>query len=202
MNTFSARLVGGESENEGRVEIYRYRYGWGTICDDDWDDSDAQVVCGVLGFDWGIAYGGAVFGEGVGRIFMDDVRCEGNETSLWDCRRSVWDRSDCGHYEDAGVMCDTYLLSHWGLSNIADNWWTSSNGNIFRVTGPLWGESTGHRWIPLTKVSDTELWCVIWSAPEQTVEQTIKTPVIWDAIALIVTSLKWICLGLKGYICF
>ena len=28
---------------------------------------------------------------------------------------------------------------------------TSSNGNSFRVTGPLWGESTGHRWIPLTK---------------------------------------------------
>ena len=27
---------------------------------------------------------------------------------------------------------------------------TSSNGNGFRVTGPLWGESTGHRWIPLT----------------------------------------------------
>ena len=33
---------------------------------------------------------------------------------------------------------------------------TSSNGNIFRVTGPLWGESTGHRWIPITKVSDAE----------------------------------------------
>ena len=28
---------------------------------------------------------------------------------------------------------------------------TSSNGNIFRVTGPLWGESTGDRWISLTK---------------------------------------------------
>ena len=25
---------------------------------------------------------------------------------------------------------------------------TSSNGNIFRFTGPLWGESTGHQWIP------------------------------------------------------
>ena len=25
---------------------------------------------------------------------------------------------------------------------------TSLNGNIFRITGPLWGESTGHRWIP------------------------------------------------------
>ena len=29
---------------------------------------------------------------------------------------------------------------------------TSSNGNIFHVTGLLWGESTGHRWIPLTKL--------------------------------------------------
>ena len=36
---------------------------------------------------------------------------------------------------------------------------TSSNENIFRVTGPLWGESTGHRWIPFTKSSDAELWC-------------------------------------------
>ena len=35
---------------------------------------------------------------------------------------------------------------------------TSSNGNIFRVTGPLCGEFTGHRWIPLTKASDAELW--------------------------------------------
>ena len=47
---------------------------------------------------------------------------------------------------------------------------TSSNGNIFRVTGPLWGEFTGHRWIPRTKSNDAELWCFLWSTPEQTVE--------------------------------
>ena len=35
---------------------------------------------------------------------------------------------------------------------------TSSNGNIFRVTGLLCGEFTGPRWIPCTKASDTELW--------------------------------------------
>ena len=35
---------------------------------------------------------------------------------------------------------------------------TSSNGNIFRVTGPLCGEFTGHRWIPSTKASDAEPW--------------------------------------------
>ena len=34
---------------------------------------------------------------------------------------------------------------------------TSSNGNIFRVTDPLCGEFTGHRWIPRKKASDAEL---------------------------------------------
>ena len=43
---------------------------------------------------------------------------------------------------------------------------TSSNGNIFRVTGHLCGEFTGPRWIPLTKASDAELWYFLWSAPE------------------------------------
>ena len=42
---------------------------------------------------------------------------------------------------------------------------TSSNGNIVRVTGSLCGKFTGHRWIPLTKASDAELWCFLWSAP-------------------------------------
>ena len=38
---------------------------------------------------------------------------------------------------------------------------TSSNGNIFRVTGHLCGEFTGPRWIPHTKASDAELWCFL-----------------------------------------
>ena len=42
---------------------------------------------------------------------------------------------------------------------------TSSNGNIFRITGPLCREFIGHRWIPLTKASDAELWCFLWSVP-------------------------------------
>ena len=35
---------------------------------------------------------------------------------------------------------------------------TSSNGNICRVTAPLYGEFTVHRWIPLTRAGDAELW--------------------------------------------
>ena len=41
--------------------------------------------------------------------------------------------------------------------NFTNNMVTTSSENIFRITGPLLGESTGDRWIPLTKVSDTEL---------------------------------------------
>ena len=47
---------------------------------------------------------------------------------------------------------------------------TSSNGHIFRVTGNLCGDFTGHRWIPRTNASDAELWCFLWSAPEWTVD--------------------------------
>ena len=53
-----------------------------------------------------------------------------------------------------------------GISNNSSPMMTSSNGNIFRVTGHLCGEFTGPRWIPHTKASDAELWCFLWSASE------------------------------------
>ena len=41
---------------------------------------------------------------------------------------------------------------------------TSQSENNFRITGPLCGKFTGHRWIPLTKGSHEELWSFLWSA--------------------------------------
>ena len=66
---------------------------------------------------------------------------------------------------------------------------TSSNQNVFRVTGPFCGEFTGHRWIQRTKASDAERWCFFFFAPEYTVEWKIVKLVIWNAIAPIMTSL-------------
>ena len=61
----------------------------------------------------------------------------------------------------------------WGMSAGNHCWghcsgimMTSSNGNIFGVTGHLCGEFTGPRWIPRTKASDAERWYFLWSAPE------------------------------------
>ena len=61
----------------------------------------------------------------------------------------------------------TKCVAH-GTVNAKRTIMTSSNGNIFRITIPFWGESIGHRWIPLIKASDTELCCFLWSLPEQT----------------------------------
>ena len=64
-----------------------------------------------------------------------------------------------------------------------------SSMEAFPPYWPMLGESTGHRWITLTKASDAMFWCFIWSKPEEPVEQSIKTQVIWNAIALIMKSL-------------
>ena len=45
----------------------------------------------------------------------------------------------------------------WSVSHMM----TSSNGSISSVTSPLCGEFTGHRWSPLTKTGDAELWCFL-----------------------------------------
>ncbi|XP_022110488.1 neurotrypsin-like [Acanthaster planci] len=102
---FQVRLVGGTFPYEGRVEI-SYNGQWGTVCDDSWDYKDADVVCQQLGFHTAEAIATtAYFGEGSGPILLDDVACEGNETSIVNCPHSGIGEHNCKHSEDAGVRC-------------------------------------------------------------------------------------------------
>ena len=64
------------------------------------------------------------------------------------------------------TICFQLAFSCSRVNFLGKSMMTSSNGNIFRVTGPLCGEFTGDRWIPRSKASDAGLWCFPWSAPE------------------------------------
>uniref|UniRef100_A0A8C6WR36 SRCR domain-containing protein n=1 Tax=Neogobius melanostomus TaxID=47308 RepID=A0A8C6WR36_9GOBI len=93
---------GGNSSCSGRVEIF-HRGQWGTVCDDDWDVLDAQVVCRQLGC---AALQNAAFGQGTGRIWLDNVRCFGFEPSITDCGHNGFGNHNCVHAEDAGIICE------------------------------------------------------------------------------------------------
>ncbi|KAL1275598.1 hypothetical protein QQF64_035221 [Cirrhinus molitorella] len=99
------RLSGGEGRCSGRLEVY-HNAVWGSVCDDQWDISDAQVVCRQLGCGAALrADGNSVFGAGEGVVWLNRVECRGNEIHLWDCPLSLKNHTDCSHKEHTGLTC-------------------------------------------------------------------------------------------------
>ena len=74
---------------------------------------DMCFVCYKQLFRIGVATGGQFFSSGSGLIFLDDVRCQGNESNLVSCPRSDQEigHTYCTHYSDAGVICHSMPLS-------------------------------------------------------------------------------------------
>ena len=107
-----------------------------------------------------------------------------------------------------GILMSMYVFCYRSAIWLYMFWWLSA-----RLEFSLWLTAWWHHQMetfymllalcegnPLvTKASDAELWCFLWSVPEQTVEQTIETPVIWDAIALFRTSLLCHCGIVRPY---
>ena len=100
------RLQDGPQYGRGRIEVRKPGGNWGTVCDDSFDNRDALVFCKMLGFRWGRATTRAHFGKGSGSIWMDDLQCTGDEQSIFDCDYKGWGQHNCGHREDAGVVCE------------------------------------------------------------------------------------------------
>ena len=116
---FAVRLLdGGDKSYQGRVEVFINKT-WGTVCDDEWDLQDANVVCRQLGYGRAVtAAKAAAFGRGQGKIWMNNVRCAGNESALTQCANNGLEKGNCSHSKDAGVVCsqgnyknETFLLN-------------------------------------------------------------------------------------------
>ncbi|XP_049339996.1 deleted in malignant brain tumors 1 protein isoform X3 [Astyanax mexicanus] len=115
----SIRLVGSGGDCAGRLEVF-HSGSWGTVSDELWDIEDAQVVCRQL--QCGVALSAPVpvparFESGTGPIWLNEVECEGNEASLWNCRYQLCGEDECGHKDDVGVVCsengNTLDLTNW-----------------------------------------------------------------------------------------
>lgn len=97
--------LNGPSRCSGRVEVY-HGDTWGTVCDDYWSMNNAEVLCRELGCGTVLELKkGGFFGEGNGEIWLDDVRCTGEEASILKCAHKPLGEHNCGHSEDVGVIC-------------------------------------------------------------------------------------------------
>ena len=113
------------------MEIF-YQDSWGTVCDDNWDLDDGDVICRQLGYPAAThTLSKAYFGQGSGLILLDEVDCTGSESSIDQCLHNGWSQTDCDHSEDAGVMCGN-------LTSVASNFFSKlltifQGYNIYRI---------------------------------------------------------------------
>ncbi|XP_072024260.1 CD5 antigen-like [Amphiura filiformis] len=111
-SSYPVRLVGGDSDHEGRVEI-KHGGEWNTVCDRGWDKPDADIICHQIGYKTAVrASTGAEYGQGTGTILLSNVQCKQDDLKYrYDvryCNVTDWypDEDECTHARDAGVVCD------------------------------------------------------------------------------------------------
>ncbi|XP_056636755.1 lysyl oxidase homolog 3-like [Diorhabda sublineata] len=101
------KLVGGAGEFEGNVEIL-HDGTWGAICDDEWDVTEAKIICKQLGYSGenAVPTANSYFGPAKRKFWMDNVYCDNTDTEITNCRFDGWGQHDCTPTEAAGVICE------------------------------------------------------------------------------------------------
>ena len=99
----AVRLVGGQSPDSGRVEVY-HNGTWGTVCSYSWDLRDGQVVCRMLGYTSAAEV--KQYRPGTKLMRLCGLQCNGKENNLFDCPVSRYMRIRYFRdHNDAGVTC-------------------------------------------------------------------------------------------------
>ncbi|KAK6270459.1 hypothetical protein J4Q44_G00393050, partial [Coregonus suidteri] len=100
----SVQLVDGAGLCSGRLEV-KSNQSWASVCEADFDQQDAEVVCGELGCGAPAALQGGLYGEGEGQTWDKEFQCKGNESLLLDCDTSDRKNNTCLPGNAVGLTC-------------------------------------------------------------------------------------------------
>ncbi|XP_053387316.1 uncharacterized protein LOC128551050 [Mercenaria mercenaria] len=103
LNITAARLVNGTGQYDGRAEI-NVNGTWGTICDENFNIQAADLFCGLMELRAAQYFTGAIYGEGSGPVFIDQLFCDDNDYSLSNCKYLFL--NECTHERDISVVCN------------------------------------------------------------------------------------------------
>ncbi|XP_068567700.1 scavenger receptor cysteine-rich type 1 protein M130-like, partial [Cebidichthys violaceus] len=94
----------GTSLCSGRLEV-KSNQSWSSVCEDDFDQQDAEMVCRELDCGAPSVLQGALYGEVEAPMWTKEFQCGGNESALLDCRSSGSDRNTCSPGKAVGLTC-------------------------------------------------------------------------------------------------
>ncbi|XP_075964135.1 scavenger receptor cysteine-rich type 1 protein M130-like [Anarhichas minor] len=136
----SVRLVNGNSLCSGRLEVKSNQSNqrWSSVCEDDFDQQDAEVVCRELGCGAPSVIQGALYGEVEAPMWTKELQCGGHESALLDCRSSGSDRNTCSPGKAVGLTCSEPFRLVGGVSRCAGTLEMKHQGD--------WGPVDGFHW--------------------------------------------------------
>ncbi|KAJ4941825.1 hypothetical protein JOQ06_011699 [Pogonophryne albipinna] len=102
----SVRLLEGTGLCSGRLEVNSDPSdpSWSSVCEADFDQQDAQVVCRQLGCGAPSVLRGALYGEGEAPMGTKEFQCGGHESALLDCS-SASERNTCSPGTAVSLTC-------------------------------------------------------------------------------------------------
>ncbi|XP_033973870.1 scavenger receptor cysteine-rich type 1 protein M130-like, partial [Trematomus bernacchii] len=171
----SVRLLGGTGLCSGRLEVNSNpsNPSWSSVCESDFDQQDAQVVCKQLGCGAPSVLQGALYGAGEAPMWTKEFQCGGHESALLDCS-SASERNTCSPGRTVSLTCSEPVrlvggssrcegeleLKYWGEWRPVVayyEWWTLKEAAI-ACRDLNCGSAVSLRWRKSEESSERSMW--------------------------------------------
>ncbi|XP_028275163.1 scavenger receptor cysteine-rich type 1 protein M130-like [Parambassis ranga] len=106
-STDSVRLVEGTNVCSGRLEV-KSDQSWSSVCEDDFNLQNAEVVCRELGCGAPSVFKGGLYGAAEAPVWMRRFQCGGHESALLDCGSSQSTENSCSAGKAVGLTCSDH----------------------------------------------------------------------------------------------